>query len=268
MKAATVCVNYSDFLQLTIPYNHHHFDRWLIVTSHEDERTIGTVGRLTAELGLEGKLCLYLTDLFYRDGAHFNKWRALEAGLDYLGRDGWITLIDADTVWPRSADLSGIVPGNLYGAIRRMLPASETIPPETDWKKYRTHRNVGEIAGYTQIFHGSDPVLPTPPWHEIDWSHAGGADSFFQARWDRSRKLRLPFEVAHLGDAGTHWAGRVGNYSDGTPIAARGAERATMRRIFADRRRRKNFDGEKIKIPSPDEIREGTEENGGNSEEI
>jgi hypothetical protein len=65
-----------------------------------------------------------------------------------------------------------------------------SIPPENEWTKYPIHRNTKEWAGYSQIFHADDPVLGQPPWYDISWSHAGGADSAFQHKWTEDKKIR------------------------------------------------------------------------------
>lgn len=38
VEAITVCVGYDDFLNAVAPYNIPHLDRWIIVTSAEDEK--------------------------------------------------------------------------------------------------------------------------------------------------------------------------------------------------------------------------------------
>jgi hypothetical protein len=76
--------------------------------------------------------------------------------------------------------------------------------------------NNEEFAGYFQLFHASDPVLQRTPWHETDWTWAGGADSFFHQKWSESNKVRPPFEVLHLGPPFINWCGRVTPFADGT----------------------------------------------------
>ena len=95
------------------------------------------------------------------------------------------------------------------------LSVKRPYPDETKWPMYPIHSNVNEWAGYSQIFHMDDPVLGPLPWHQTDWIHAGGADSFFQQKWKPSRKLRPPFHVLHLGPAGKNWCGRTTTYVGG-----------------------------------------------------
>lgn len=214
MKAVIVCVDFADLLALTLPYNRHHFDEVLIVTSPED--------RETKEVARAHKAHLYKTYAFWRHGADFNKWLALELALDEMGRSGPICLLDVDILWPKKADVSVATCGKLVTPFRRMMEnieglLSDGLPEEKDWWKFPLHPQQREFAGYTQIFHGEDPHLPKePPWHQTDWRHAGGADSFFQALWSDADKVRPPFEVLHLGAAGENWCGRATQFLDGT----------------------------------------------------
>lgn len=228
MRAILVSVDYSDILGLTLPWNRHHFTEVMVVTSTTDTRS--------REVAWANRCQVFATDAFYRDGAVFNKWLALEGGLDAFGRDGWLCIMDADVCWPRDADLSGIVPGNLYTPLRRMMPAiPQEIPAEQEWSRWPLHRQQVEWAGYTQVFFGSDLMLGPPPWHETNWRHAGGADSFFQARWPQSRKLRPPFEVLHIGESGRNWCGRATPYADGTVHPEAASRVAQVRRFVGGR---------------------------------
>jgi hypothetical protein len=247
VKSLIVSVDYSDILSISLPYNRHHFSDVLIVTSPADETTVGDIAR-------KSNASLFVTDLFYANGAIFNKWAPLESGLDKLGRDGWIALLDADVLWPKVLPSLSLEIGNLYGPVRRMYPKIpqnfDQIPTESDWTKYPIHRNLAEIAGYTQVFHADDPVLGPPPWHDTSWTHAGGSDSFFQAKWPNSRKVRPPFEVLHMGTPGANWCGRATPYADGTVPPESGKRAAMVGNIWEKRSQlrkagRDQFEGER-----------------------
>ena len=245
LRAVMVSVDYTDLLSITLPYNRHHFESVLIVTNKRD---IAGLLPLAEKYNCE----LFETELFYAYGATFNKWLALESGLDYLGRYGWLCLMDADILWPTDIGtaLYNTEVGYLYTPMRRMYNKDlRVIPLENDWYRYPIHRNVNEWAGYSQIFHADDKVLGQPPWHQIDWKHAGGADSFFQRKWNVAHKVRPAFEVLHLGPAGANWCGRVSHYVDGTvPDKAR-ERREELEGYWAGRRGKDEstrFDHEKI----------------------
>jgi hypothetical protein len=276
------CVDFTDILRITLPYNRHHFDEVCIVTSVEDYKNVESIA-------LQYKCSVHATDAFTRNGASFNKWLALEEGLTVFGRHGWLCIMDADILWPKGLKfaayergdpitietyLTGTIlrPGYLYSPLRRMhsdmsarylngvridptpgydplgLPNVTCYPPESDWSKLPVHHNLNEWAGYTQIFHASDPVLGIPPWHETDWLHAGGADSMFQNKWDKPHKVRPPFEVLHLGPAGRNWFGRSTPYLDGSLPPNATENRRKSERMIAERRilRDKQFRNERI----------------------
>jgi hypothetical protein len=185
----------------------------MVVTTQTDEAT--------KTLALNNDCSIFTTNVFYEDGAHFNKWRALETALHSYGRHGWIVNMDADVLWPKVIPDFELDEGCLYTPMRRMFHDLGKIPApdEQEWNNYSYHRYQKEWSGYTQIYHAGCSVLDKLPWYETDWKHAGGGDSTFQGRWESSKKLRPSFEVLHLGGqetSGTNWLGRWTPYVDGT----------------------------------------------------
>lgn len=242
MRAIMVCVDYADLLALTLPYNRHHFDEVLIVTTPHDVDTYQVARANDARV--------FLSNAFYEDGAVFNKWKALEQGLDAFGRTGWLCLMDADVLWPKQVSLN-CQHNTLYTPRRRMHEhfVGYDIPPESEWNLYPLHPQQREFAGYSQIFHSSDVHLGSAPWHHINWAHAGGADSFFQGKWPEAYKRRPDFEVLHLGPAGVNWCGRSSVMTDGT-VPPQALERKQQLRQFIKSRKRGATDpyaGEKIR---------------------
>lgn len=206
LRAILVSVDYAPLLRLTLPYNRHHFTDVMVVTAHRDAET--------QEVALANGCKFFATDAFYWDGADFNKWLALELALDAYGREGWLCLMDADVAWPKQIPNLDYQIGNLYTPLRHCCEEGpDEIPAEETWSQYRLHRNEGEWAGYSQIFHASDPHLPAAPWHAINWRHAGGADSFFQLRWGENR-VRPPWTCLHIGKSGVNWTGMHGTQQE------------------------------------------------------
>lgn len=208
MKAIMVSVDYGDILNLTLPRNKHHFDEVMVVTSSKDKET--------QRIANKNKVNLFVTDSFYSDGAIFNKWRAMEEGLDAFGREGWLSIMDADVIWPQKVN-KRLKKGNIYSPGRCILKDIHIpLPKENVWQSLPRHiYDEYSFAGYTFIFHADDSYLPEPPWHEIDWSHAGGADTLLQQRWPQSHKIRLHWSVLHLGPPCKNWCGRATDRLDG-----------------------------------------------------
>ncbi len=231
IKAITVCVGYDDILRLTLPTILPHVDKLVIVTSPTDTKTQDLAAQYPE------KVRVHLTDAFYRNGASFNKGLAMEEGFDVLGRDGWILILDADIVLPAHMPLGKLLIGKLYTPARRILPdiVGMTELPDIKVESLRPRKDHGNF-GYFQLFHASDPVLRRRPWYGIDWVHAGGCDSVFEKRWHKADKLRMLFEVIHLGDPDKNWYGRATpriDTGEKEPEAdARAAKHAALRRKY------------------------------------
>ena len=234
----TVCVDYAAELEVGLRRWWVYLDSLTIVTMARDTATID-LARQWAAGGPSAHL--HVTDAFTRDGATFNKGRALEeARADLMARiwgaPAWILLFDADIVPP--ADwrdrLEGITPGFLYGC-RRFQGAPDAL--EDTGQPSLPHDVPG--VGYFQLFHVVDPVVTgADPLIETDWIHAGNYDNRLLDRWRAAGRpaVNLPFRVAHLGPPGVNWCGK-GN----APAVAR---------IRAERRRRGGrWDHERIGGP-------------------
>lgn len=241
-----VAVNYSDLLQITLPYNRHHDETVTIITDRVDYHNVEHIAKAN-------NADVFVTDSFYADGAKFNKFRSLEEAIAdrrCKGNLGWVCLRDADVLWPKLPQWPELQIGKLYTPLRRICDPIPTIPPrEDEWGRYPIHDQLVEWAGYSQIFHSSDAVLGTPPWHDINWKHAGCGDSFFQAKWAKEDKIRPPFEVLHLGKPWANWMGRSTPYLDGTKHPQAEQHRREMREMLESRRLRygpKRFKGERV----------------------
>ena len=226
MKSIVCCVDFGDMLSVTLPKNKHHFSQTMIVTSSRDAET----QRLAAEHGVS--CCV--TDVFYDNGAAFNKGAAMEVGFDALGRDGWICIWDADIVMPESMPMPVLSPGCLYGVPRRILDDPLQYSSEMDWGIARPTVN-HEFQGYFQLFCGN---RISPPWYGTTWQHAGGCDSDFLSRFPESKRVKLPFEVLHLGPAWGNWHGRVSPRIDTGAVAPEAEERARQQAEMFDAQRK------------------------------
>lgn len=200
IRGITVSVGYDDLLAITLPRNLNHLDEVLVVTHPSDEATKAVASQYD-------NVRIYETTSFYHDGADFNKGLAMEEGFDVLGRQGWIVIFDADILFPKSMPVEDIRKGNLYTPRRRILDKPIQWHEGIDWSKVTLHYE-REFAGYFQLFHADDQALRQKPWYGLNWRHAGGSDSVFQAKWPSMSKIRPPFEVLHLGPANMNWHGR------------------------------------------------------------
>ena len=229
LRALLVAVNYTDYLQLTLPRNRHHFESVTIVTSVADAAKV-------APIAAANRANMVVTDVFYERNADFNKFAAVEQAFDQIGRHGWFALLDADVIWPKVIPPYRRELGYLYSPIRRlMFDATETVPDDEEWYRFPIHHNLIEWSGYTQIFHANDPHLGTPPWHDLNFGYAGGGDTLFQEKWEPARKIRPPFEVLHLGPTEQNWCGRSSRYLDGSEPPDAGKKHAYVHKLVRSR---------------------------------
>ena len=207
MRAVTACVDYDDYLALVLPSWLPLFREIVVVTSPADERTQTLVERQDGV-----KVKLHVTDAFYRNGDVFNKGSALSEGLAAMEMHGWIAIMDADIVLPKSMQEFEPWVGCLYSPYRRMAPMCLAVPPENEWRQLPLGDEAinREFAGYCQIFHRHDPTAPqSPPFYPTNWSTARGCDTDFWRRWSPDRLIRPDWEVLHLGDSRKNWNGRT-----------------------------------------------------------
>lgn len=243
MNGIVISVDYGDLLNITLPRNAPHFEKVLVVsTAHDHETAAVVAGVPNAEL--------FVTDAFYRSGAAFNKGRAMEEGFDVLGRAGWMTIFDADTLFPGVMFDAPMVPGHLYSSWRRLLLDPQDWCEDLDWGRLPRKREA-EFAGFLQIFHADDPVLRSQPWYGIDWTHAGGCDSDFQKKWPDPRKIRLDFDVLHIGEPDSNWVGRATKRTDGSVPEGASDKKRKLREMFnrrdsARQQGRTRYEGEKL----------------------
>lgn len=231
LEAITVCIGYGDFLAEIIPHNLPVLDRWLIVTSPEDEETRDVCRRFSLDT-------LLTNDATRRDEP-FNKGRIIERGLQHLSADGWRLHLDSDIALPsglrhrlESADLD---PRCIYGTDRIMVKNYQdwqslknsgwmahsahclVTPPKgfeigTRW----VHHGMGYVPiGFFQLWHSSADqwrgarVRPYPSKH----NDACRTDVQHALQWDRRNRELLPeLLVVHLESEacanGTNWKGR------------------------------------------------------------
>lgn len=210
--AIIVCVEYDDYLRLTLPRTLEHFDP-LVVTTREDTKTQQIAIGSDVEV-----ICVNRTD----KDLHYDKGHAIDWGLKYLDEPGWIAVLDADILLPKQMDLSTLEPGCIHSPHRRIVSSYRDYliikDREEEWyeQPYGPEIRNGEYAGYFQMFQWEDPVLDhPPPWYENDeWTSYQGCDTHFWRKWMPDKMRRLPFQVLHLGPLRVNWQGRISNRWD------------------------------------------------------
>lgn len=205
VKVVTVSVDYDAELRICLEANRKVFrGEYLVVTTPDSHSTIAICE--------EFRVSVLLTNVFYENRAVFNKWAALEAGLDAVGRDGWIAIIDSDIVFPHNADIE-LDSTFLYTPQRKiLLDFAAGAPAVESWPDLPGIGHYEGFPGYAQIFHASSAPKKTP-WHRTDLGHAGCADTWFEEHWPREKHAHPNFEVLHLGKPFQNWVGKRVNES-------------------------------------------------------
>ena len=212
LEAVIVCVNYSDFLKITLPFNKHNFDNIVIATHPDDHETI--------EVCLNNNVNYALTTRMYEDNAKFNKGKALNDGIKSLNRKEWVLITDADMIMPKNLKelIEGVKKTRIYGTGRAICP---TI---NDWIEYtknpsiidKWEKQIGRInigVGFFQLIHSHNPVVNgRTDWYKENIPHCGRTDrKFWRSFEDKNRKCLKNMITIHLGDdeMGSNWYGRT-----------------------------------------------------------
>jgi hypothetical protein len=230
LECVTVCVDYADFLEVTLPLNRPHVDRMIVVTKHDDLETQKVCAKYDTE-------CI-TTHAFGPNGG-FCKGAGINVGLRHLDLDGWVLHLDADTVLPIHArqllDRRTLDPANIYGADRinvvgpqeldthiterRLQAPPRTFGTEGWWMKTIRvvfYEHGGWVpCGFFQLWnpttsgvrHYDEDRIAAEP------AHAGNTDLLFAAHWPLEQRVLIPelllchIESEQIG-SGANWHGR------------------------------------------------------------
>ena len=232
VEAVTISVGYGDFLAVTLPYNLHLFDHFVVVTTPDDKET--------REICRRYGVTVILTEEFYREGDKFNKARGINKGLDQLSHKDWVVHMDSDVILPhgfrKALEQAHPDPKCLYGCDRVMVKSW------LDWIKLKDsgylqhdfHCRVNFPKGveigsrWANSEYGYCPIGFFQLWNSCSdiyqgvhlrhypttWNDAARGDVQFAIRWDRRHRQLLPEVVAvHLesehAKLGANWRGRT-----------------------------------------------------------
>jgi hypothetical protein len=235
-EAFIASFNYSDFLEVTLPYNVNQFDSITVCTKPEDEETKAVCRKFGVKV--------VDTDLFTKRGAKFNRGAVYNwLFREHVIHNDWITLLDSDIIVPNTFKdvLNGMslnVEG-FYGARRYNIETPEefkrVIGDPEELKKSMLFRGFG--YGYFQMFNAKNEIFnnfkvvslnnPYPESYdcsETDWrwrNSIGHGDVIYSPNFDinghneknvadygNGNIKELPLHVVHLGITGINSAER------------------------------------------------------------
>lgn len=209
IRGLTVCVDYSDLLSVGLDRWDTGLDDILVVTSKADEKT--------KELCRSMHIPFHETDIFYANGAGFNKGAGLSEAIiatNFRHNADWILLFDSDIVppanWREVVEKHQPQPGKLYGAWRYENPENFTLEQCDPRKGPRIPQTW--VIGFFALFHSQDPRVPPDPLFECQWRHAGNYDTSFSWRWPHVGPSKcqefINLHTVHLGRQRQNWLGR------------------------------------------------------------
>jgi hypothetical protein len=206
VHAVVPCVDYHDFLDLTLPRALSLCDRVSVITSPEDT--------LTAKVCRENDLVPWVTDAWHRDDAVFDKGSALNEVLPTI-KDGWVLLLDADILLPGLPNLASLHPAAIHGCRRRHVIGLDGLHDlesgRTDFPLMRAQLEEDKELpiGFFQLFRADQAPCMTHPAS----GNAASCDLWFTKQWHPNLRTMLDFEVWHLDSidstTGQNWWGRT-----------------------------------------------------------
>jgi len=239
INGLTVCVGYAEYLAIGIERWMAGLDSLTIVTTPDDQATLDLAEKFQARV--------LQTDLFYQDGASFNKGRALEfARRTAVPWRDWILIFDSDIVpepnWLDRVQAARTLEGYLHGAWRFDAGQIRDLHEiDTGHFPYFSGDAIG--VGYFQLFHSGDRRANEPlPVIDTFWIHGGNYDNRFMDRW---RRQGLPIQkidvrLVHVGER-DNWFGK-------------GCQEEFLAMQKERQRRRGRWDHERLDF-TPDDVR-------------
>jgi len=217
LEAVVVCVGFADFLDLTLPWNMKHFDKYVVVTSSEDKDT--------QEVAKKYGATIVISDRYKENGAKFNKGKLVNDAMKVLDYDDWVLFTDVDILLPTNLreEFNKRIwnPGILYYASRLHTPPFGVYEWVTEYQKNEALAKTLKFCdpntnqkpwGYFQLFNCRAQVLKGKGRNVCseDFTSAGGIDKHFEELWPPSRQALAPFSIIHMahGPMGGNWTGR------------------------------------------------------------
>lgn len=202
----TVCVDYDDFLSVTVPTWKRFTNSITVITTPEDKKA--------QDLCEKESLKCVLSSGIHKDGLEFNKNVMLNDGLRTLDNPEWIWLLDGDIYLERFPDIdfNSLDKERIHQARRRMFEYYN------QWKEafanketYDKIRIIYYCWGYFQLFHTSASAIKNSKCgifydEKATDEISKHGDREFQRRFVR----QSIFEecVDHLGLPRVNWFGR------------------------------------------------------------
>ena len=215
LEVVITCVDYSDYLRVTLPYTMNFADRIVVVTTNFDKKT--------QELCKSFDVPCLESNAFFYNGP-FNKGRAINEGLSVCSRRDWVLHMDADiAILDPMVDTEKLDQTKLYGLHRFNIVGPERWEVYTDMKpsfrkrvskdfmpSHKSRQGGPVIIGFFQLWYYRNLRVGYPD----KYPDASQSDMVFSDYWaaDKREVLKQPIAY-HLSmpydRKGQNWRGRV-----------------------------------------------------------
>ena len=222
ITALLVSVNYSDYLEVALPYNVLQFDQIIVLTIESDKACQDLCSKHS------NVKCLVFPDkLIKKNGLNFNRGALFNEGFKYLNETGysdWLIMTDSDIIFPENFKELMLSkkkdPNILYGMGRKTCNSSTDIKNQI--RRIKKTKNTREaFFGFCQIF-----MYKTNEFKYEEHNVVRGDVIFLSQFSEELRKLpiperwrqktlknipnfiTLPINGIHLGESGVNWTGR------------------------------------------------------------
>ena len=206
LSIITACVDYADFLSITLPRTLLFSKNVTVITAEHDKET----RRVCRRYGVN---CI-VTDAWYANGTKFDKASALNLGIDNIETKEWILSMDADIYLPIFSERRlriHLDEQALHTCVRRECRSYNDFITKGD-KNFHSYRELHHpglsrkdsprnVLGYFQLWH-----YPTHQFRFKPSEDASLYDLEFTSRFEKC--VWLPFSVLHFGYIQTNWEGR------------------------------------------------------------
>jgi hypothetical protein len=191
-----VCVNYDDFLAITLKTNRHLFSKYIVITDPNDIPT----QELCAKYDVDCRIYKY----FYNN-AKFNKSGAInwvQHDIHQAHPDKWILILDSDIVlppdFPSFINTDNLRTDTMYGMVRKNFTNLDSFT-----RKDGNILREGIGMGYFQLYHNKKMFYPSFS------ESAAACDCVFKNLFKKCNYLTKTRYVSHLGYTFTNHNGRV-----------------------------------------------------------
>lgn len=200
--AITVCVNYADYLAVTLKNNSALVDVVYVITTPEDMDTKEVCKEYSNVTMIE------YADLNL-NGAVFNKSgmvHTVQQEAHDKHPESWVVLLDADVVLPSNfreiAEAECTDKESLYGMARVDYACQADLDNKRNGRKFTWGLQEKVFAGYFQMYFDKSKLYE-------DWSKDCSSCDIGFANQFGTKAILLSGEVSHTGPTQRNWQGRV-----------------------------------------------------------